>query len=51
MPVSKIVEVAERNHSEMIILGARGLGNTPFSLGSIMSNVVGLTSKLVLLIN
>jgi len=34
-PVNKIAEVAERNHVEMIIMGARGLGNSSSDLGSI----------------
>jgi len=50
-PVNKIVEVAEKNHAEMIILGARGLGSTALNLGSISSKVVGRTSIPVLLIN
>jgi nucleotide-binding universal stress UspA family protein len=49
-PVNKIAEVAERNHVEMIIMGARGLGNSSSDLGSISSRVVGKTCIPVLLI-
>jgi hypothetical protein len=37
--VSKIFEVAEWNHAELIILGARELGNTSSNLGSISCKV------------
>jgi urea-proton symporter len=35
-PASKIAEVVESNQADMIIIGARGLGNTTSNLGSIM---------------
>jgi nucleotide-binding universal stress UspA family protein len=39
--ISKIVEAAEWNHAELIILGARELGNTASNLGSISCKVEG----------
>jgi urea-proton symporter len=35
-PARKIAEVVESNQADMIIIGARGLGNTTSNLGSIM---------------
>lgn len=49
-PASKIAEVVESNQADMIIMGARGLGNTTSNLGSITDRMVGKTSIPVLLI-
>lgn len=49
-PAIKISEVAERNQVDMIIMGAKGLGNSKSNLGSVSDRVVGKTSMPVLLI-
>jgi SSS family transporter len=49
-PATKITEVAERNHADMIIMGTKGLGNATEDLGSISGRVVGRTPIPVLLI-
>lgn len=50
-PATKIAELAEKFHVDMIVLGKKGLGNTKSNLGHVTEKVLRLTSKPVVLIN
>ena len=49
-PAEKIVEIAERDNFDMIVMGSRGLGGRVSTLGSVSSRVVDKSSCPVLIV-